>query len=190
MPLRVVSQVDFTTLLQRATHSGPTIMRRHSSLGGISPIEFERRNSMQHEHAGLWVTACDSSANPSTETGSTPVGEGDDRVRRPAGSLRGRAPLRGLGRPAAQVLEDTLHQVRLSAHPPPDTWRRQIPCVIIDCKRRQEIGTLASGEERVAPICLCRLASARTKRPIQTVPCQPWATKTLHRCVTWCSKVG
>jgi hypothetical protein len=61
-------------------------IRRHKGLGRISPIEFERRHSMQGERAvthtglrarlrfrrparNLWITACDPSAKPSTETG-------------------------------------------------------------------------------------------------------------------------
>jgi len=58
--------------------------RRHSSLGRIWPIEFKRRHSPEKRSArSLWITACDPSAKPSTETGQfqvrsparTPAGE-------------------------------------------------------------------------------------------------------------------
>ena len=47
------------------------------------------------------------------DVGNFVVGEGDDRVSRPVGRLRGRASLCGVGRPAPQVLEDAPHHARI-----------------------------------------------------------------------------
>ena len=41
------------------------------------------------------------------------VGDGDERISRPVGLLTGRASLGGLGRPAAEVLEDAPYHARV-----------------------------------------------------------------------------
>lgn len=43
------------------------------------------------------------------DVGDRVIGDGDDRVSRPVGRLRGRAPLGGLGHPAPEVFEDAPH---------------------------------------------------------------------------------
>jgi len=47
------------------------------------------------------------------DIGDRVVGDGDDRVSRPVGRLRGWSPLGGLGRPAPQVIEDAPHHGRI-----------------------------------------------------------------------------